>query len=71
MLTVSLKSPKTAFGRYAQFLRIPVNVTGDSGNVTGNSGEGDRGSVLRGLILCRLAFSAVSPCLVLASLLNK
>jgi len=40
-------------------LRIPVNVTADSG-------ERDRGSVLRVLILCRLAFPAVFPCLELA-----
>jgi hypothetical protein len=33
-------------------LRIPVNVTADSG-------ERDRGSVLRVLILCRLVFPAV------------
>jgi hypothetical protein len=42
-------------------VRIPVNVTADSGNVTGNSGERDRGSVLRGLILCRLFFFGCFP----------
>lgn len=40
-------------------LRIPVNLTADSG-------ERDRRSVLRILILCRLAFSADFPFLVLA-----
>jgi hypothetical protein len=44
-----------------EIVRIPVNVTADSCNVTGNSGERDRGSVLRVLILCRLAFPAVFP----------
>ena len=44
-------------------LRIPVNVTADSGNVTGNSGERDRGSVLRVWILYRFVFSAVFPVL--------
>ena len=39
-------------------LRIPVNVTADSG-------ERDRRSVLRILILFRLAFPAVFPCLEL------
>ena len=44
-------------------MRIPVNVTADSGNVTGNSGERDRGSVLRVWILYRFVFSAVFPVL--------
>ena len=44
-------------------MRIPVNVTADSGNVTGNSGERDRGSVLRVWILCRFVFPAVFPVL--------
>ena len=44
-------------------VRIPVNVTADSGNVTGNSGERDRGSVLRVWILCRFVFPAVFPVL--------
>jgi hypothetical protein len=39
-------------------LRIPVNVTADSG-------DRDRLVVLRTLILCRLAFSAYFPFLVL------
>ncbi len=34
-----------------ELLRIPVIVTGDSGNVTGHSGERDRGRVLRELIV--------------------
>ena len=44
-------------------VHIPVNVIADSGNVTGNSGERDRGSVLRIWILCRFVFPAVFPVL--------
>lgn len=39
-------------------LRIPVNVTADSGNVTGIPANVTDGSVLRVLILCRRAFPA-------------
>jgi len=39
-------------------VHIPVNVTADSGIVTGDSGERDRWSVLHSFILCRLVFSA-------------
>jgi hypothetical protein len=40
-------------------LRIPANVTANSGIVTSDSGERDRGSVLRDWIVCRLAFFGV------------
>ena len=40
-------------------MRIPVNVTANSGIVTADSGERDRWSVLRDLIVCRLAFFGV------------
>ena len=39
-------------------VHIPVNVTADSGIVTGDSGERDRWSVSRSFILCRLVLSA-------------
>ncbi len=39
-------------------LHIPANVTADSGNVTGIPVNVTEGSVLRVLILCRLAFPA-------------
>lgn len=45
-------------------VRIPVNVTADSGNVTDVPANVTGGSVLRTLILCRLAFSAGFPLLV-------
>jgi hypothetical protein len=45
-------------------VRIPVNVTHDSGNVTGIPANVTQGLVLRDLILCRSAFSAVLPFLV-------
>ena len=51
------------FSLKSRDVRIPVNVTADSGNVTGNSGERDRGSVLRVWILCRFVFPAVFPVL--------
>ncbi len=45
--------------RNSQILvRIPVNVTADSGNVTGIPANVTDGSVLRVLILCRRAFPA-------------
>jgi predicted HicB family RNase H-like nuclease len=45
----------------AAAVSIPVNVTADSGNVTGIPANVTAGSVLRVLILCRLAFPAFFP----------
>jgi hypothetical protein len=43
------------------WVSIPVNVTADSGNVTGIPANVTEGRCCAFLILCRLAFPAVFP----------
>ena len=52
------EDPFQALAGAGSLLHIPANVTADSGNVTGIPVNVTEGSVLRVLILCRLAFPA-------------